>query len=158
MRKRLGVILGLLIAVVLLAATAQAGTRTHKVTNVTLSGWSSGPDEDALLTQVVANLLQNAAEAMRDKVPSQRRTIVVTSEAAGADEVKVTVSDEGAGIPVEVREQLFTPFFSTKAEGLGLGLTICQSVIEAHGGRLWLDKEGERGGATFRFTLPTEAA
>jgi signal transduction histidine kinase len=111
-----------------------------------------------LLTQVVANLLQNAAEAMRDKEPAQRRTIVVTSEPAGADEVKVTVSDEGAGIPPEVREQLFTPFFSTKAEGLGLGLTICQSVVEAHGGRLWLDKQGERGGATFRFTLPTEAA
>ncbi len=75
-----------------------------------------------------------------------------TSMSAGG-EVEVAVSDTGSGLPADKAEQLFTPFFTTKSNGMGLGLAISRMIIEAHGGHLWLTSNRKRG-VTFRFTLP----
>ena len=75
----------------------------------------------------------------------------------GADVVEVAVIDRGHGISEEGRAQLFTPFYTTKAEGMGMGLNICRSIIEFHNGRLVVDANPE-GGTIFAFTLPTESA
>ncbi len=102
------------------------------------------------IQQVVLNLVRNAVDAMAD---SARRELVV---ATGLDEpgfVCVTVSDTGPGIAPDVMAKLFQPFVTTKENGMGVGLTICQSIVEAHEGKIWGDTNGE-GGATFRFRLP----
>jgi signal transduction histidine kinase len=71
-------------------------------------------------------------------------------------QVLISVSDSGVGLPSETVEHIFDAFFTTKAQGTGMGLTITRSIIEAHGGRLWASPNTGRG-ATFRFTLPNEA-
>jgi len=105
-----------------------------------------------MIEQVVLNLAKNAVEAMQDTDP-RRRELVVTSCAAGDGGVKVSVIDSGPGVLPSVRHNLFQPFFSTKPEGMGMGLNICRSVVESHGGRLWVEPNPE-GGSIFSFTLP----
>jgi signal transduction histidine kinase len=105
-----------------------------------------------LIGQVVLNLVNNAADAMHATPPSQREVRIETApQARGA--VRVTVGDRGEGIAPGHELQLFTPFFTTKPRGLGLGLSICRSVVEMHGGRLWHDRRPE-GGTSFHFSLP----
>ncbi|WP_374480456.1 ATP-binding protein [Zoogloea sp.] len=105
-----------------------------------------------LLEQVLVNLVQNAVQAMHDTPPARRR-IELTARQAGPA-VEVTVADNGPGIPAEQLEQVFSAFFSTKSDGLGLGLNICRTIVEAHGGHLAVaNRPG--GGAAFTFTLPT---
>ncbi len=108
-----------------------------------------------LLQQVVLNLLRNAMDAM-SATPAEHREILVTSRSAPSS-VTVSIADRGCGIPPEVREQLFQPFFSTKAEGMGMGLNICRSIIEFHRGRVWAEPNPE-GGSIFSFTLPVDEA
>lgn len=103
------------------------------------------------LQQVLVNLMTNAAEAMRDT--EGPRSITVTM-ATLEDQVEVTVADSGPGIPEENLEKLFQPFFTTKAEGVGMGLQICRTAIEGMGGQLTV-RNLEKGGAAFTFTLPT---
>lgn len=105
--------------------------------------------------QVVLNLLWNAVEALGQGGEGERR-IVIQTERAGEREVEVAVSDTGPGLTAEVRGRLFDQFFTTKQSGMGLGLPISRSIVEAHGGRLWADATDPEpaGGATFRFTLP----
>ncbi len=99
--------------------------------------------------QVLVNLIRNAVEALTD-APVRRLTI---SAVPTADQmVQVSVVDTGPGLNDEVESKLFRPFVSTKDAGMGLGLSICQTIIEAHNGRIWLDKPAE-GGTAFRFTL-----
>jgi two-component system, LuxR family, sensor histidine kinase DctS len=113
-----------------------------------------------MLEQVLLNLTRNAIEAMQH-VPSERRMlhIVAALEEAAADEtgaspqVMVSVIDQGHGIPPEVAARLFSPFFSTKEEGMGIGLKICRTTIEFHGGTLTYH-DNPAGGTIFRFTLP----
>jgi PAS domain S-box-containing protein len=115
---------------------------------------SSLPAVDAdrvCLQQVVLNLLMNAMDTMDQVTPEDRRLTVQTRRVG--DAVEVAVSDTGPGIPSERLPQLFEAFFTTKKDGLGLGLAIARSLVEAHGGRIWADAPGERG-ATFRLTLP----
>ena len=101
------------------------------------------------LQQVLVNLINNAADAMREQ--AERR--IVTVSASRADEtVTVTVSDTGPGIAEEHYEKLFQPFFTTKATGIGMGLQICRAAIEAAGGTL-VAENGPSGGARFSFTL-----
>jgi two-component system, LuxR family, sensor kinase FixL len=106
------------------------------------------------LQQVLLNLLLNAMDAMKDSASDGRR-ITVRVKAAGT-QVEVAVSDTGHGIPADKLARVFEPFFSTKPNGLGMGLTISRSIIEANGGSIRA-KNNEAGGTTFTFTLPAAA-
>ena len=127
-------------------------------------------DADAILIeQVLLNLLKNAAEAMEDapaRAGSRREVVVDVRDVAAADStpggtagphVEFAVIDRGTGIAAELREKLFEPFYSTKPEGMGMGLNICRSIVEFHHGRLWATAN-VHGGTTFRFTLPRSNA
>jgi len=100
--------------------------------------------------QVVVNLLRNAIEAMAD---SSKASVTLATTQAGPDHVEVAVADCGPGLSEEVRTRLFKPFTTTKPDGAGLGLSICHSIIEAHGGEIWAE-ENPSGGTCFRFKLP----
>jgi signal transduction histidine kinase len=84
-------------------------------------------------------------------VPGTHEVRINTRRTDGAD-VEISVSDQGGGVPPGDLERIFEPFVTTKEHGIGLGLSICRTIIVAHGGRLWAENTGE--GATFRFTLP----
>jgi two-component system sensor kinase FixL len=99
--------------------------------------------------QVLLNLIRNAIEAMQ---LSDRRELVIATKPSGGGLVQVSVADSGSGIDAHVARQLFQPFVTTKAHGMGVGLSICRTIVEAHGGKIWLDSN-PKGGATFRFTL-----
>jgi two-component system sensor kinase FixL len=106
------------------------------------------------IQQVLFNLLRNAVEAMEQ---STRREIVITADASGADTVEIGVADTGPGLAPHVRANLFRPFVTTKDNGMGVGLSICHSIVETHGGRLWAE-DNPGGGTVFRFTLPRAPA
>jgi PAS domain S-box-containing protein len=116
----------------------------------------SGPGEvlgDRVhLQQVLLNLILNGLEAMGD-IPEGRRRLVVRTDRDGGEHVKVSVIDSGGGIPVERLPHVFESFFTTKEEGMGLGLAIARSIIDLHDGRIWAENNGD-GGAAFHFTLP----
>lgn len=107
------------------------------------------------LQQVLLNLLVNACEAMSGEAVTDRQ-LVVTTELDADGLVLVSVADQGRGIAPEDLEQVFEPFVTTKAEGLGLGLAVCRRIIEAHRGRMWATDAAGRG-ACFRFTVPTHS-
>jgi two-component system sensor histidine kinase DctS len=104
-----------------------------------------------MLEQVLLNLTRNAIEAMQDVAPERRVLRIVAAQEAG--QVTVSVIDQGHGIAPEVAARLFSPFFSTKAEGMGMGLSICRTAIEFHGGTLTHSANPE-GGTIFKFSLP----
>jgi PAS domain S-box-containing protein len=104
------------------------------------------------IQQVLINLVGNAIDAMRETPVSNRKVEVVT-ERNGDSDIRVSVRDYGIGIPAEVQERLFEQFFTTKEEGLGMGLAIVKSIIEAHGGKIAAENVAG-GGARFYFTLP----
>jgi len=109
--------------------------------------------DSTMVEQVLLNLTRNAIEAMQDITPLRRVLSVVAEFDAAAAQVSVAVIDQGHGIPQEVAERLFSPFFSTKAEGMGMGLNVCRTAIEFHGGTL-SHKANPGGGTIFTFTLP----
>jgi len=104
------------------------------------------------LQQVILNLVMNAIEAMSETAERARELIITTSE-AGSDGVLIAVSDSGSGLPQVDAEHLFEAFHTTKASGLGMGLAICRSIVQNHGGRLWATPN-EPHGAVFYVTLP----
>jgi C4-dicarboxylate-specific signal transduction histidine kinase len=106
------------------------------------------------LEQVMVNLMRNAFEAMRNAAPSHRVLTVRTAMGSG-DRMLVSVHDTGAGIAPETMPRLFDRFFTTKPDGMGMGLPISQSIIESHGGHLWAEANAGRG-ATFCFVLPID--
>ncbi|RBA23294.1 two-component system sensor histidine kinase NtrB [Herminiimonas fonticola] len=110
--------------------------------------------DQVLLEQVLLNLTRNAIESMQSVAPEKRVLRIAASVDPGnARNVVVSISDQGHGIPQEVAERLYSPFFSTKADGMGMGLSICRTAIEFHGGTLThVDNPG--GGTIFRFSLP----
>ena len=105
-----------------------------------------------MIEQVLLNLMRNGIEAMSNVAPERRRLTIKVDQVG--DQMQISVIDRGPGIPAEVSEKLFTPFFSTKAEGMGIGLNICRSIIEFHHGRLWVEDNPD-GGCIFVITLPT---
>lgn len=114
------------------------------------------PDHDQVLVdrvqiqQVLVNLFRNALEAM---AASPERKLVVNNAESGDDMIEIAVSDTGHGIGDSHRSSLFQTFFTTKETGMGVGLSISRTIVEAHGGRMWAESNPS-GGATFRFTLP----
>ena len=107
------------------------------------------------LQQVVLNLMVNAVQAMGTVEQGPRELFVTTAQAV-PNGVLVAVKDTGLGVAPGKLAQLFAPFYTTKPDGLGMGLSICRSIIEAHGGRLWVTANLPRG-AIFSFTMPTHA-
>ena len=105
------------------------------------------------LHQVVLNLLLNAFEAMKD-FPANEREVSLWITAEGDDRLKVGVRDRGTGVSDETMGRVFEPFYTTKHDGVGMGLAISRSIIEAHGGRLWAESNHPKTGTTFYFTLP----
>src|SRR3954451_5329788 len=118
--------------------------------------FSLNPNADLVLAdrvqiqQVLVNLFRNALEAMAQ---SPRRELVVTNTRVADDMIEIEVSDSGSGFQDDVMPNLFQTFFTTKDTGMGVGLSISRSIIEAHGGRMWAENN-DAGGATFRLTLP----
>lgn len=110
-----------------------------------------------MIEQVLLNLVRNGIEAMSDALPEHRELHVRARLLEGGRAVEVAVSDRGHGISEADRERLFTAFYTTKSEGMGMGLNICRSIIEFHEGRLWVE-DNPGGGTIFLFTLPTELA
>ncbi|MGC2519739.1 MAG: ATP-binding protein [Burkholderiales bacterium] len=109
-----------------------------------------------MLEQVIINLLKNGIEAMNDTPAGQRELRVLTG-LNDVRSVRISVCDRGHGIPAGFADNLFQPFFTTKREGMGLGLSICRSVVEFHGGMLWATPNPD-GGSSFHFTLPMAGA
>ena len=105
------------------------------------------------LQQVLLNLMINAFDAMRDTPPSRRKVFIAT-QSNGDGTVRTSVRDHGIGISEGMQDRLFDPFFSTKSEGLGMGLAIVRSIVEAHGGTITAENARD-GGALFEFVLPT---
>ena len=102
------------------------------------------------IQQVLLNLIRNAIEAMQD---SERRELVIATKGDQGDGlVAVSVQDTGSGIAPEIAAQLFQPFVTTKKHGMGVGLSICRTIVESHGGKIWVESEQGRG-TVFRFTL-----
>ena len=104
------------------------------------------------IQQVLVNLVSNAFDAMRQTPPGQRK-VEISTAGNGDGKVRLSVRDHGAGIPTEVRDRLFDQFFTTKEHGLGMGLAIVRSIVEAHGGKIDAENVAD-GGARFYFTLP----
>jgi two-component system sensor histidine kinase DctS len=135
---------------------AEADARRRRVRLEVALG-EEGPElqgDPVLLQQVVLNLLRNAMDAMA-ATPEGAREIRVETR-GGPDGVTVSIADRGAGITEGAREHLFQPFFTTKSEGMGMGLNICRSILELHGGRVWAEPN-PGGGTIFSFSVPVPA-
>jgi two-component system sensor kinase FixL len=102
------------------------------------------------IQQVLLNLMRNAIEAMEN---SERRELVISTASAPDDMIEITVTDTGAGISPEITAQLFQPFITTKRQGMGVGLSISRTIVEAHGGSI-APRPNPGGGTVFSFTLP----
>ena len=101
------------------------------------------------IQQVMLNLIRNAIEAMQE---TERRELLISTEAATDDMLTISVADTGPGIALEMASQLFQPFVTTKRQGMGVGLSISRTIIEAHGGKIWVEPNPD-GGTIFRFTV-----
>jgi len=107
------------------------------------------------LQQVLLNLMINAFDAMRD-TPGPRRKVVIATQSDGDGTVRTSVRDYGVGISDDMQQRVFDPFFSTKSDGLGMGLAIVRSIVESHGGTITAEN-ADGGGARFEFVLPLES-
>jgi len=105
------------------------------------------------LQQVLMNLMLNGIEAIKET----GGLLTVKSQLGEDSQIEIAVKDTGPGIPLGKANQIFDAFFTTKPQGSGMGLAICKSIVESHGGRIWANGDGEHG-ATFHFTLPTAPA
>lgn len=133
-------------------ALALVGSREHGIeVQVNLD-----PDADQVfvdrvqIQQVLVNLIRNAIEAMTTEPV---RSLTISSRAGPPGFVTISIEDTGSGIGATLAPQLFQPFISSKQEGMGIGLSICRTIVEAHGGRIWFEPGSDRG-TVFRFTLP----
>lgn len=134
------------------SALALVGVKDHDVRVDLRLTRDAGPVvvDKIQIQQVALNLIRNAVDAM---VEAPRRELAIEVRAEDEDTVRISVADTGPGLDPQIRERLFQPFMTTKANGMGVGLSICRTIIEAHGGRIWAE-DNVTGGATFHFTLP----
>jgi len=142
---------GELIGEVAALARADAAARHVRLeTNVSLGlPWVKG--DRVHLEQVLLNLILNGMDALNG-TPQNDRRMTVCAQLDGPQSIEIAVSDNGSGIPADKLAHIFEPFFTTKPHGMGMGLPISRTIIEAHGGRLWAENNNGSG-ATFRFTL-----
>ena len=133
-------------------ALALVGTREHGIdVQVQLDPDCNQVFVDRIqIQQVLFNLIRNAVEAMLD---SSVRLLAISSASGPGGVVTVSVEDTGTGIGEAVAAKLFEPFFTTKQSGMGVGLSICRTIVESHGGKIWFEP-GDDGGSVFRFTIP----
>ncbi|MEO5338401.1 MAG: ATP-binding protein [Magnetospirillum sp. WYHS-4] len=151
--RRISATVGDLAGEALALVAAEAGQKGVVLKAVTPSDLPKVRVDQVQVQQVLLNLVRNAIQAIAD-AGGRRREVIVTARAASPGFIEVSVEDSGPGIPEDMRQRLFQPFATTKPDGMGLGLSIGRSIVEAHGGRLWADPE-RTGGAVFHFTLPT---
>jgi two-component system sensor kinase FixL len=137
-----------------LAALAEVDARDNRIPlTIDVAGGLPNVMVDTVqIQQVILNLIRNGIDAMMD-TDHVDEGISVSVDKFKKDQVKITVTDHGSGMTKEAEENIFQPFFTTKSSGMGLGLAICRSIIESHGGVLSFDKNPS-GGTTFYFTLP----
>jgi signal transduction histidine kinase len=105
------------------------------------------------LQQVLLNLIMNGADAM-SLVASGRRILGLSSRVESSDDILVSIEDSGTGLEEGLSDRIFDPLFTTKPNGMGMGLAICKSIVEGHGGRIWA-VPGSPNGTVFQFTVPT---
>jgi signal transduction histidine kinase len=105
------------------------------------------------LQQVLMNLMLNGIEAMKET----GGVLTVKSQLREDGQIQISIHDTGLGLPLDEVDRIFDAFFTTKPQGSGMGLAICKSIVESHGGRIWANGNGGRG-ATFHFTLPAASA
>jgi two-component system sensor kinase FixL len=134
-------------------ALALVGSREHGIdVQVSLDPAADLVFVDRIqIQQVLVNLIRNAIDAMVD---SAIRSLAIRTARLNDGFVRVTVEDTGTGIDETIAPQLFQPFVTSKESGMGIGLSICRTIVESHGGRIWFEP-GEQGGTEFHFTLPT---
>lgn len=136
--------------------------RSEAITRRIRVQWDTAADLPAVygdhvqLQQVMLNVLLNAFEAM-DACPAEDRVVEIDAQADGSEMIRVAVRDRGRGLPRDTTEMMFMPYFTSKPDGLGLGLSISRSIVEMHGGRIWAENNAGPG-ATFYFTLPAAQA
>jgi len=138
-------------------ARRQSGYRVKLALADELPGVSCDP---ILVQECLTNLFHNAVESMEatDTCEDPAKRITIGTRLAGAESVEVYVSDRGKGLPAGLREELVQPLFTTKSGGMGLGISVCRSIVEAHEGRFWATENRAGAGTTFHFTLPLTVA
>jgi len=141
-----------LVREILLLVHSDAVLRKVRVSVEASPDLPPGRGDRVQLQQVLLNLLLNAFDAIKQR-PSGEREVLVKFALDGGRMVQTSIRDSGAGVARENLNTIFQPFFTTKRDGLGMGLSISRSIIEAHGGRLWAENNPDRG-ATFFFTVP----
>ena len=139
-------------SVIVLARSAIAENGVSVQTRLT-EGLAPVEGDRVQLQQVVLNLILNAVEAM-SAVDEGARELLISTGPSRTNGVLAAVRDSGPGINPEHIERVFDAFYTTKPSGVGMGLSICRSIIDSHGGRLWADAN-EPSGAAFQFTLPS---
>lgn len=140
-------------------AGCQAELAANRVTVVLELGEDlpTVPGDGVQLQQVITNLVRNASDAMVG-VHGRPRTITIRVQRQAGDAVRISVKDRGIGIDVRKLEKLFVPFYTTKPQGMGIGLSICQSIVEQHRGELWATANDDGAGATFSMAIPCMVA
>jgi len=110
------------------------------------------PVDSIQIEQVILNLIRNSIDAMQE-LEVTSRVITIRTSTNNGDALDIAVCDIGSGVPDSIAEKIFDPFFTTKSHGVGMGLAISRTIVEAHSGRLWNTSNSGRG-ATFGFTIP----